>query len=63
VFCHYLRVGDLYVKQASPEHPPTQAPGQPDARAPLLLTPFSTINGVAAIAQELCGEATASAAR
>jgi hypothetical protein len=58
-FCRYMRVGDLGVKLAFPDPPPTQAPGLPDPRAPLLRVPFASVHGVAALAQELCGDGKA----
>ncbi len=53
-FCRLAQVGDIYVVRAPLPHPPTHAPGLPDPRAPLLLTPFSSVGGASALVDEIC---------
>jgi len=56
-FCAYARYGDVFVRFGAA--PPTQAPGLPDPRAPLMETPVAAIPGVAALTDEICPTMTA----
>ncbi len=55
-FCHLAEVGVLEAR-AAPPATPTQAPGEPDPRAPLLTVRLAAVEGESRLAAELCGGA------
>ena len=56
-FCRLAQVGVLEARATA--QAPTQAPGEPDPREPLLRVQFGEIEGVRRLAEELCGGAPA----
>jgi hypothetical protein len=57
-FCRLAQVGVL--DAGLPTQAPTQAPGEPDPRAPWLRVRFGEVDGMRRLTEELCGGAPAS---